>query len=73
MKKTTLLFLFSWSITFAQLTPRYDQTREGHLVFHTIKTDSQGKIIPWYSDDLGKSYSHNISLLWSFWQNIRTD
>lgn len=73
MKKLTLLFLFSWSITFAQLVPRYDQTREGHLVFHTIKTDAQGMIIPWYSDDLGKSYSHNISLLWSFWQNMRTD
>ena len=73
MKKTIFLILLSTSLCLAQKTPKYDQTREGHLVSHDIKTDSQGKIIPWYSDDLGKSYSHNLNLLWGFWQNMRTD
>lgn len=54
-------------------TPKYDQTREGHLVFHPIKTDANSKIIPWYSDDLGKAYSHTIRLVWEFWFNMRSD
>ena len=54
-------------------TPRYDQTREGYLVFHNIQTDDQGKIMPWYSNDLGKSYSHAIKMVWNFWHNMRTD
>lgn len=54
-------------------TPRYDQTREGHLVFHPIKTDAAGKIMPWYSEDLGKAYSHTLKLVWEFWYNMRSD
>ena len=81
MKKQLLFFVFLFLIWasqslltegFAQV-PKYDQTREGHLVFHSIKTDTQGKIIPWYSADLGKSYSHVVKLCWQFWQNMRTD
>ncbi len=75
MKLQVFLFsiILSSALTFAQSVPKYDQTREGFLVFHAIKTDTKGKIIPWYSADLGKSYSHIIKLCWNFWKNIRTD
>ena len=43
------------------------------LFYYEIKTDKSGNIIPWYSDDLGKSYSHVINLVWNFWDTMRRD
>ncbi|MGB9746470.1 MAG: hypothetical protein ACPLXM_06035 [Bacteroidales bacterium] len=43
------------------------------LIYHDIKTDPSGKIIPWYSPDPGKSYSHIVSLIWDFWDKMRRD
>lgn len=40
------------------------------LVYHDIKTDAQGKILPWYSSDLGESYDHVIGKVWQFWKNM---
>lgn len=51
----------------------YDKTRDGFLVFHEIRTDNEGKIVPWYSDDLGASYDHVINLVWNFWDTMRAD
>jgi hypothetical protein len=73
MKKLFYLTIFFGGFGHAQTTPKYDKTREGHLVFHAIKTDAQGKITPWYSEDFGKSYSHVVKLVWEFWHNMRTD
>lgn len=42
------------------------------LVFHTIQTDSNGNLIPWYSPDPGISYDHDLQLIWNFWKNIPT-
>ena len=41
-----------------------------NLQYHAIQTDAQGKIIPWYSADLGVSYDHDIRLVWNFWKNM---
>src|SRR4029453_14132982 len=35
---------------------------QGELEYHLIKTDQQGKIVPWYSSNLGEAYDHNIRL-----------
>jgi hypothetical protein len=43
------------------------------LVYHNIKTDSKGFIIPWYSDEPGKAWSHTIQLAWNFWDTMRRD
>ncbi len=67
-----VILLVSWCTSIAQ-TVYYDQTREGFLVFHEIQTDEDGKIIPWFSDDLGVSYNHVINLVWNFWDSMRTD
>ena len=40
------------------------------LVFHTIVTDTSGKMIPWYNPDPGISYDHDLQLIWNFWNNI---
>ena len=43
------------------------------LSYHDIKTDASGKIIPWYDENLGKSYNHVINLVWNFWDHMRQD
>jgi len=43
------------------------------LSYHNIRTDSKGKIVPWYSADSGESYDHVINLVWNFWDNMRRD
>jgi len=61
----TSILLFIWSLSCAQ-------TGET-LIYHTIKTGKDGKIIPWYSENQGKSFDHVIGLVWKFWDNMRTD
>ena len=43
------------------------------LVYHNIKTDSKGAIIPWYNEDLPAAFDHMINLVWNFWDTMRTD
>ncbi len=64
--------VFVCSIVQAQ-TPYYDKTGPGYLVFHPIKTDQHGQLLPWFSDDEGAAYSHVILSVWDFWDNMRTD
>jgi hypothetical protein len=41
------------------------------LEWHVIRTDQQGKILPWFSSNLGASYDRNIRLVWEFWKDMR--
>ena len=43
------------------------------LIYHPIKTDKAGNIIPWYNENPGTSYSHVINLVWNFWDTMRHD
>jgi len=43
------------------------------LIYHTIRTDGNGHIVPWYKDDPGESYDHIIDLVWNFWDTMRRD
>ncbi len=57
-----------------QLTaPRYDQTREGFLVFHPIRTDAEGKIISWADPEPGRAFDIVIGKVWDFWIHMRRD
>lgn len=51
----------------------YDDTKEGKLVFHEIKTDLNGNIIPWYSPNLGNSFDFVIQSTWNFWDTMKVD
>ncbi|MHB1939132.1 MAG: hypothetical protein ACYCOR_21575 [Acidobacteriaceae bacterium] len=42
-----------------------------HIVYHDVKTDASGGIVPWYSDSPSVAYDHDIRLVWDFWKNIR--
>jgi hypothetical protein len=63
----TCLFLF---LLLAK-TKSFSQTEK--LFFHIPQTDKDGNLIPWYSEDLGKAYSHTIGLVWNFWDTMRRD
>jgi len=43
------------------------------LIYHDIKTDKNGYIIPWYNDDPAIAYDHNLHTIWNFWFNMRRD
>lgn len=75
MTKTLLFFLLSFLIfpALRAQTIYYDQSREGFLVFHEIRTDEKGHIVPWYNPDPGTSYDHVINLIWNFWDSMRRD
>ncbi|MCY7422709.1 MAG: hypothetical protein LH478_13320, partial [Chitinophagaceae bacterium] len=73
MNKVCLHLLIMLSITVHAQTPLYDQTKEGFLVFHPIKTNEQGKIIPWYNDEPGIAYDFVINATWHFWDTMRRD
>ncbi|MEO5975974.1 MAG: hypothetical protein ABIS36_02170 [Chryseolinea sp.] len=57
-----VLCTISWSLHAQEL-----------LIYHTIRTDKSGNILPWYDDDTGKSYDHIVNLIWNFWDSIRND
>lgn len=67
MKRTLYLFFLVISgLSFAQ-------NKGEMLSYHPIKTNAQGKIIPWYNPDLGISYDHIVQIVWNFWDTMRTD
>lgn len=41
------------------------------LIYHDIRTDTPGMILPWYDNDPGKAYDHVIQLVWTFWDTMR--
>jgi hypothetical protein len=42
-----------------------------HIVYHDVKTDATGGIVPWYSEKPSVAYDHDIRVLWDFWKNMR--
>ncbi len=42
------------------------------LVYHEIRVDARGHIIPWYSPDPAAAYDHNIRSIWEFWKNMKS-
>jgi hypothetical protein len=69
-----LTIFISIQSAFAQPTCiRYDQTRDGFLVFHSIKTDKSGKIIPWNNDNPASAYDDILNRTWNFWDTMKTD
>jgi len=66
-----LRFFFLILLTFQSFTP-IAQVNE-KLIYHTIRTDQSGNLIPWYDADPGKSFDHIIHLVWNFWDTMRRD
>lgn len=43
----------------------------GTIVYHQVKLDPSGKILPWYGSGPSEAYDHVIRLVFHFWINMR--
>lgn len=50
-----------------------DHLLSDSIMFHPVRVDQNGHILPWYSANLGVSYDHVLHLVWDFWKNMRVD
>ena len=41
------------------------------ISYHEVKTDAQGKLIPWYGSGPSQAYDHVIRLVWDFWRGMK--
>ncbi len=62
----TFLFIFLFTISpFAKAQEK--------LIYHTIRTDNSGNIIPWFNENTGTSFDRVVNLVWNFWDTMRRD
>jgi hypothetical protein len=69
LKKTILVLLISFPFSAKNL---FAQKAE-YLIYHSIQTDKDGNIVPWYNADPAIAYDHNLHTIWNFWFNMRRD
>jgi hypothetical protein len=43
------------------------------IVYHPVRVDGSGNILPWYSANLGEAYDDVLARVWSFWKNLPLD
>lgn len=43
------------------------------IVYHPVRINQNGKLLPWYSVNQGESYDFVLKKVWEFWKNIETD
>src|SRR6185312_2507502 len=43
------------------------------IIYHPVRVDENGAILPWPSPNLGKSYDDVLHLVWHFWKNLPLD
>lgn len=72
MTRLSIVAILILTLAVASLSPSSHAQSQETLIYHTIKTDSEGKIIPWFSSNLGEAYDHNIRLVWNFWKDMQT-
>src|SRR5262245_8674515 len=69
-RRTLIALLVVFSIV--SLSASVGAGPQEELVYHPVEVDEQGKIVPWYSSDVGDAYDHTIKLVWGFWKNMKT-
>jgi len=50
-----------------------DEVLSDSIIYHPVRIDAKGNILPWYSSNLGESYDHTLRLVWNFWKNMEID
>jgi len=55
------------------ITSVKDTILDEMIIYHNVRVDQAGNILPWYSANLGQSYDQVLKLVWSFWENIELD
>jgi hypothetical protein len=44
---------------------------ENRMIYHDIKKDAGGSIVPWFNESPAVAYDHDLRLIWNFWKNMR--
>lgn len=55
------------------LQVKRDSVLSDSIVYHQVRVDQNGKILPWYSTNAGKSYDYVLGRVWNFWKNMEAD
>jgi hypothetical protein len=61
-----VILIFAGGLALRAQSPEVGNRKK--LIFHDIRTDAQGRIVPWYADDPGTAYDHVLGLLWRYWK-----
>jgi len=69
IKKTFTFLLLFFACTTSHLFAQQNEL----LVYHSIQTDKNGNIVPWYNADPSIAYDHDLHIIWNFWFNMRRD
>ena len=55
------------------LEVKKDSVLADSIVYHQVRVDQDGNILPWYSVDHGEAYDYVLDKVWQFWKNIEVD
>ncbi len=55
------------------LKTKGDTVLSDTIIYHQVRVDGNGGILPWHSDNPGQSYDHILGLVWPFWKNMEVD
>jgi len=55
------------------IVAKKDKVLPDSIIYHTVRVDTSGNILPWYSSNLGESYDHVLHRVWEFWKNMSLD
>ena len=55
------------------LEVKKDTVLPDSIIYHKVRVDENGNILPWYSTNLGESYDLVLNRVWSFWKNMEVD
>lgn len=50
-----------------------DQILPDSIIYHRVRVDGKGNILPWYSSNLGESYDYILGRVWDFWKKLPLD
>jgi hypothetical protein len=62
--------LFPLPGAFAQDSPDVP-VNDHHIMYHDVRVDANGGIVPWFGDGPSQAYDHDIRLVWNFWIHMR--
>ena len=55
------------------INPTGNSILSDSIIYHPVRVDNEGDILPWYSANLGQSYDHVLDRVWNFWKNMEID
>ncbi len=55
------------------ITAKKDSVLADSIIYHRVRVDNNGNILPWYSPNLGESYDYVLQRVWDFWKKMALD